>query len=310
MSITDIFPDIHGQADKLRKALANLGWQRKGTHWCHPEPDRQAVFLGDFIDRGPENAAVIRIVREMMDDGRARAIMGNHELNALHFHTIDPDTGSPLRPHEPDNLKQHASFLKEFPLGASHTREVLDWMKGLPLFIEDAEFRAVHAAWIDSAIDRLRAHTRDGILSEDQLIQAGRKGNGLYDLAETIAKGPELRLPDGYSFVDGGERLRHHIRVKWWNAGARTWRELAMTVPKLEQIPDDPLPEYILARTYAPEERPVFFGHYWLSGQPNLQSHNALCLDYSAGTTGPLVTYSLPHGNSELSSAYIQVHSV
>ncbi len=100
MSITDIIPDIHGQADKLRVALKNLGWQRNGTTWLHPEPDRQIVFLGDFIDRGPENGTVIRIVRELMDAGRAQAIMGNHELNALHFHTEDPDTGEPLRAHE------------------------------------------------------------------------------------------------------------------------------------------------------------------------------------------------------------------
>ena len=121
MSITDIIPDIHGQAEKLRLALKNLGWRRNGTTWVHPEPDRQIVFLGDFIDRGPENGAVIRIVRELMDAGRAQAIMGNHELNAIHFHMEDPDTGTPLRPHSQDNLEQHESFLREFPLGDSQS---------------------------------------------------------------------------------------------------------------------------------------------------------------------------------------------
>lgn len=86
------------------------------------EPDRQIVFLGDFIDRGPENGAVVRIVRELMDSGRAQAIMGNHELNAIHFHATDPDTGKPLRKHSEENFKQHDSFLKEFPLGAPHTK--------------------------------------------------------------------------------------------------------------------------------------------------------------------------------------------
>ena len=33
MSITDIIPDIHGQAEKLRVALKNLGWWRNGTTW-------------------------------------------------------------------------------------------------------------------------------------------------------------------------------------------------------------------------------------------------------------------------------------
>jgi len=118
MSVTDIIPDIHGQAEKLRLALQNLGWRRNGTTWLHPEPDRQIVFLGDFIDRGPESA---------------QAIMGNHELNALLFHTADPETGAPLRLHDVGNCDQHKNFLNEFPLGASHTKNVLDWMKGLPL---------------------------------------------------------------------------------------------------------------------------------------------------------------------------------
>jgi hypothetical protein len=64
MSITDIIPDIHGQAEKLRLALKNLGWRRSGTTWKHPEPDRQIVFLGDFItshkvaDLPPQNRAI------------------------------------------------------------------------------------------------------------------------------------------------------------------------------------------------------------------------------------------------------------
>ena len=122
MPITDLVPDLHGQAGKLDAALASLGWRRRGAGWTHPEPGRSIVFLGDFIDRGPENRAVIRTVRELMDAGRARAVMGNHELNALHFHTRHPETGEPLRAHSPKNLRQHRSFLAEFPPGAPKTR--------------------------------------------------------------------------------------------------------------------------------------------------------------------------------------------
>lgn len=308
MSITDIIPDIHGQAEKLRRALQNLGWRRNGPTWLHPEPDRQIVFLGDFIDRGPENGAVIRIVRELMDAGRAQAVMGNHELNALHFHTADPWTGAPLRPHDNHNLVQHESFLKEFPLGASHTKDVLDWMKGLPLFIETEGFRAVHAAWIKSAIDDLKRHTTKGILSEEQLIRAGRKGDALYDLAEAIAKGPEARLPEPHSFVDKGETIRHRVRVKWWNGDARNWRQIAMSVPDINALPDAPLPDDLLTTTYPVGEKPVFFGHYWMSGEPELQSANALCLDYSAGTDGPLVTYTHIAGSRELSLGNVAIH--
>jgi hypothetical protein len=308
MCCTDIIPDIHGQAEKLRTALKNLGWRRNGTTWLHSESDRQIVFLGDFIDRGPENAAVIRIVRELMDAGRAQAIMGNHELNAIHFHTADPETGAPLRPHDTDNLFQHGSFLNEFPLGASHTKDVLDWMTSLPLFIETDEFRAVHAAWIHSAIDDLRRQTGAGVLSEEQLIRAGRKGDTFYDLAEAVAKGPEARLPPPHSFEDKGGKVRHHVRVKWWNGDARTWRQVAMSVPDINQLPDAPLPDDLLMAIYPDGDLPVFFGHYWMSGAPELQSANALCLDYSAGTDGPLVTYSHFSGSRDLNLENVEVH--
>ena len=308
MSITDIIPDIHGQAEKLRIALQNLGWRRNGTTWLHPEPERQIVFLGDFIDRGPENAAVIRIVRELMDAGRAQAIMGNHELNALHFHTADPETGAPLRAHSHDNSDQHKSFLKEFPLGASQTKDVLDWMRGLPLFIETDGFRAVHAAWIQHAIDDLRRQTGTGVLSEDQLLRAGRKNDTLYDLVEAVAKGPEVRLPHPYFFEDKGGKVRYHVRVKWWNGDARNLRHVAMSVPSINQLPDAPLPDDMFATIYPVGDKLVFFGHYWMSGEPELQSANALCLDYSAGTDGPLVTYSHVAGSRQLSLESLAVH--
>lgn len=308
MGITDIIPDIHGQAEKLRLALKNLGWRRNGTTWVHPEPDRQLVFLGDFIDRGPENGAVIRIVRELMDAGRAQAVMGNHELNAIHFHMYDPDTGTPLRAHHKHNCEQHESFLKEFPLGASQTKDVLDWMRRLPLFIETDEFRAVHAAWIQPAIDDLRQQTRAGILSEEQLVRAGRKGDAFYDLAEAIAKGPEARLPHPYSFVDKGKKERHHVRVKWWNSDARNWREIAMSVPDINQLPGCPLSDDLFTSIYPADAKPVFFGHYWMSGEPELQSKNALCLDYSAGTDGPLVTYMHVACSRDLSLENVIVH--
>jgi hypothetical protein len=310
MSFTDIIPDIHGQAEKLRHALQNLGWQRNGTTWRHPEPDRQIVFLGDFIDRGPENGAVIQIVRELMDAGRAQAIMGNHELNALHFHTVDPETGAPLRLHDNDNLVQHESFLKEFPLGASHTKDVLDWMKGLPLFLETDEFRAVHAAWIQPAIYELREQTGIGILSQDQLIRAARKSDELYELAEAVTKGPEARLPHPHSFVDKGKKVRSSVRVKWWNGDALNWHQLAMSVPDVDQLPDGPLPDDLFATIYPVGEKPVFFGHYWMSGKPELQSANALCLDYSAGTDGPLVTYAYEAKSERLDLSNLIVHSL
>lgn len=73
----DIIPDIHGQAGKLRAALRNLGYSEKRGAWRHTDPNRHAIFLGDFIDRGPDNGEVIRIVRGMIDAGTVLIVTEN-----------------------------------------------------------------------------------------------------------------------------------------------------------------------------------------------------------------------------------------
>lgn len=306
----DIIPDIHGQSAKLDVALAALGWRRGAVGWSHPEPDRQIVFLGDFIDRGPDNRAVLRTVRDIVDAGRARAIMGNHELNALHFHTLHPDDGQPLRLHSQKNIRQHRTFLDQFPPGAPQTRDVLGWMRTLPLFLEEDGFRAVHACWTEASIDRLKALTGNGVLSEDQLIRAAdrEKKDEMFRLAEEITKGPEHPLPEGWCFTDKDGTERRDVRLQWWNAAAVTWREIAISVPSLSDLPAAELPETVASQTYPPDARPVFFGHYWLTGAPILQAPNALCLDYSAGKEGPIVSYSFSQPLRSLSLDNIRMH--
>lgn len=310
METFDIVPDIHGQIAKLQAALAKLGWRRSPAGWTHPDPKRTIVFLGDFIDRGPENRAVIHLVRDLIDSGKAQAVMGNHELNALHFHTVHPDTGRPLRAHSDKNLRQHGSFLAEFPFGARETRAVLSWMGSLPLFLETDDFRAVHACWIDQSIDRMRALTSDGVLSLAHLIRAADPTDELFQLVEEITKGPEHRLPGGLYFRDKDGNSRDHIRIQWWNTNARTWRDIAISVPNIDDLPDQSIPSDLVAQIYPIYERPVFFGHYWLHGDPVLQGPNALCLDYSAGMDGPLVTYELQSGERLLSADRLCVHSM
>lgn len=309
MGIVDIIPDIHGQADKLRAALAALGWRRRGgAGWRPSQPERRIVFLGDFIDRGPENGAVIRIVRDLIDGGHAHAVMGNHELNALHFHTAHPETGQPLRRHSPKNLRQHGSFLGEFPPGAAATREVISWMRTLPLFLEEPAFRAVHACWSTASVDSLRTYAPDGVLTEAQVIEAADPASPLFASVEELTKGPEHPLPDGHSFTDKDGTERRDIRLQWWNGRAHDWRDIAISVPDLQELPDAPLPQRLRSRTYPTGERPVFFGHYWLSGKPVLQAPNALCLDYSAGKDGPLVSYEIREGDPEISLDRVRVH--
>ena len=308
MTVIDIIPDIHGRAQKLQRALKNLGWERRKLTWSHPDPNREIIFLGDFIDRGPENKAVIQVARELIDTGRAEAIMGNHELNALHFHCVDPNTGRPLRARTQKNIDQHKTFLAEFPIGADETKEVLNWMRELPLFIEKDQCRAIHAAWIQPAVDNLREFTPNGVLSDDLLIRAAYDGDIVHDLVESIAKGPEAKLDDGFYFADKGGVQRDAVRLKWWNSEAKTWRDAAVSVPDICQIPDSPLPSSLATNFYPTSDKPVFFGHYQLTGKVALQGINVACLDYSNSTSQNFVTYTLDSGEMCLHRSKLLTH--
>ena len=108
----DLIGDIHGYADELVQLLAALGYQK--SHGVYGHPDRRAIFLGDFIDRGPKIRQVLEIVRPMIDEGTALAVMGNHELNALAFHTEDPNSpGEFLRRRTSANVAQHRQTVEQ-----------------------------------------------------------------------------------------------------------------------------------------------------------------------------------------------------
>ena len=59
--------DVHGRLDLLRLAAQRF-------------PDRHLVLLGDYVDRGPDSAGVLALVRELVTAGRATALAGNHDL--------------------------------------------------------------------------------------------------------------------------------------------------------------------------------------------------------------------------------------
>ena len=82
----DVIGDIHGQAFKLEALLRKLGYVERAGAWTPPQ-GRQAIFLGDLIDRGPAQVKVVNIVRSMIDAGHARSVMGNHEFNAIGYAT-------------------------------------------------------------------------------------------------------------------------------------------------------------------------------------------------------------------------------
>ena len=209
----DIIGDIHGHAEPLKRLLHRLGYTETDGVWRHPT--RKALFLGDYIDRGPEQLEVVRVVRAMVEAGEALAIMGNHEFNAVAWATPDPSQpGEYLRPHSAKNRHQHQAFLEQIGQYPDLHEEVLDWFRTLPLYLDLPEFRAVHACWHPAHIGTLDTWLDDNArLPADAWVPAATEGHALCAAVETTLKGLEIELPEGEGFHDKDGHARRHIRT-------------------------------------------------------------------------------------------------
>lgn len=294
----DIIGDVHGHAQELRELLKHLGYRETDRAWRHPT--RQALFVGDFIDRGPGQLETIDLVRRMVDTGSAQAVMGNHEFNAIAWHTPDPlSPGEYLRPrggvvgHK--NLKQHDRFLAEVSDSNVHD-DIVNWSLTLPLWLDLPSLRLVHACWHDEYMRELAPMlTPNYQLTRELVVRASRPGLMEFCTVEGVTKGIEVPLPEGHAFLDKDGNERRSVRIRWWDNEAFTYRALALMPPEdLERIPEIPVPAW--ARCGHGHSKPVFFGHYWMSGSPTPVSENAVCVDYSVARGGKLVAYRFDAG--------------
>lgn len=81
-----VIGDVHGEARKLDGLLTILGREA---------PDHTIVFLGDFVDRGPDPKAVVERVVGLVAAGRATAVAGNHDYALVRATGLDGRPASP-----------------------------------------------------------------------------------------------------------------------------------------------------------------------------------------------------------------------
>lgn len=286
----DIIGDIHGQAPKLVALLKKMGYQEQKGAWRHP--DRAALFVGDLIDRGPGQIETLDIVRRMVNEGTAQAVMGNHEFNAIAWYLPDPDAaGMHLRQRDKKNYHQHAAFLREVGCDSALHKEWIEWFLTLPLWLELPQLRVVHACWHPGYMAELAPYLVNGNrLNTDLVEMASREGSMRFRTIEGLTKGLEVELPKGHFFIDKDGHRRTSVRARWWDDDARTFRQTAL-IDKVdrEKLPDTPIPSW--ARIGYANDKPVFFGHYWHTGPAQILTPHIACVDYSAGNGGPLVAY-------------------
>jgi serine/threonine protein phosphatase 1 len=135
MGLTYAIGDIHGCLDKLQRLVAH----------CEAHADRRPatfVFLGDYIDRGPDSSGVIGFLIDLQArmPERVVTIMGNHEATALAILNGERPVGTWLRDGGATTLQSYgAGEVSELP------RDHIDWLRALRFSYDDGKRFFVHA---------------------------------------------------------------------------------------------------------------------------------------------------------------------
>ncbi len=145
MPKTWIIPDLHGCAATLETLLHQK---------IKPDKTDRLIFLGDYIDRGPDSKGVLDMIMGLREKGfRVVALKGNHEdscvrswyaeRNKKSFWGLKTKTGEQKQWENFGGRQTLASF------GVSSAAEIpekyIRWMEQLEYYVETEKFIAVHA---------------------------------------------------------------------------------------------------------------------------------------------------------------------
>lgn len=140
-----VIPDIHGCALTLKTLIENQIKPNKNDH---------LIFLGDYIDRGPDSKGVIDYIMDLQkNDYTVAALMGNHEDYCIKAFDEDKKQKRFLGFRSKSNIQKEweifggiqtlESFDAESPRDIPV--EYIDWMRTLDYYIEVDDFIIVHA---------------------------------------------------------------------------------------------------------------------------------------------------------------------
>ncbi|MEU4600384.1 polynucleotide kinase-phosphatase [Nocardia sp. NPDC023988] len=201
----DIIGDVHGCRAELESLLTELGWvlvrDEAGRLVDATHPDgRQAVFVGDLVDRGPDSPGVLRLVMGMTDNGNALCVPGNHEQKLLR------------------KLRGKQVTVSH---GLAETLEQLE--SETPEFVDDA------ARWIDKLVSHLRLDGGRLVVAHAGLKEEyhGRASGRVRDFClygestgETDEYGLPVRYPWARDYRGSAMVVYGHVptpKVEWVN---------------------------------------------------------------------------------------------
>lgn len=193
--------DIHGCLVQLREVLT----------LAKNFADHQLVFLGDYIDRGPDSEGVIRLLRTLP----ATFLRGNHEQMLLD--RMGSDSG------------RNARFL----IQAGLSPESAEWIRSQTIFLEETEdYVFVHAGF--DIRKPLHAQT------EDDLVWTRYEGS--YERLTTKL------VVHGHSIVDRPDKVGNRLNINTGCGAGGPLTALALPEMKFLVSSASPGPEYNLAK--------------------------------------------------------------
>ena len=297
----DLIGDIHGCGKTLIKLLKQMGYKKKSGVYQHKS--RKAIFLGDIVDRGPNIRLACQTVYDMVEQGHAYIIMGNHEYNLVTYCTPAPgDFDRPfLREHTERNNFIVQETINQFANHSEDFQQYLNWFADLPLFLDFDHFRTIHACWDQNLIDQYVQRYGGNQLPRRYLAESVDTSSFLYQFLDRSLRGTSLELPEGRSIESRDGMIRRFFRAKFWEKNPQVYQDVVFQ--------PDPLPEDLQQRQlsaeeqnklvyYSDQEKPLFLGHYWMWGVPATITPNIACLDYSAVKYGRLVAYRMDREHS------------
>lgn len=137
--VTYAIGDVHGRFDLLERAIAIMDAHAAGR-------PRRMIFLGDYVDRGPESRAVVERLMALEAEEDAICLKGNHEALMVRAAT---EGGASRINHWLVNggVETLASYgvPSTADLRTALPRDHIAWMAALPLTTADDHRIFVHA---------------------------------------------------------------------------------------------------------------------------------------------------------------------